>query len=69
MFEFIRKMFGEGKIRTEVVCDDGTKGVVKVSYTGDLSTLDVLEFTKHVKNVCLVEHGRRVVSVKITGAY
>ena len=69
MFEFIRKMFGEGKIRTEIVCDDGSTGVVKVSYTGDLATLDHDELKQHVKNWCLVEHGLRVVSVKITGAY
>lgn len=69
MFGFIRRMFGEGKIRAEVTFVDGSKGFVKVAYTGDPSTLDYKEFEKNVKNVVFVEYGRVVKHVKIVGMY
>lgn len=69
MFDFITRMFGEGKIRAEIICADGTEGIVKVPYIGDLSTLDIDEFTADVKRKVYVEYGRRVVKVNILGAY
>jgi len=67
MFGFIKKMFGEGKIRADIVLVDGTKGTVKVSYKGDLSNIDHDEFARYVKNTAFVESGKVVKSVKIVG--
>jgi len=69
MFDSIKRWFGEGKIRTEVTMDDGSTGTVKVPYIGDISTLDVLELKTTIKRRLLVEHGKKVVDVKIIGWY
>jgi hypothetical protein len=69
MFNFIKKLFGEGKIRAEIECDDGSKGVVKIPYIGDLDTLDMVEFKDHVQRRCLVDYGKRVTKINITGMY
>lgn len=69
MLNFIKKWSGEGKIRADVICDDGTIGTVKVDYMGDINTLDEKEFTQRVKRVCYVEHGKRVTNVAITGYF
>jgi hypothetical protein len=69
MFDFIKRMFGEGKIRAEIICADGTEGIVKMDYIGDLSTLDLDEFAAKVKQQVFVKYGRQVVKVNILGAY
>ncbi len=67
MFDFIRKLFGEGTIRFEMVTRDGRKGVGKVPYMGNISTIDSEEFEMEMIDKCYVKYGERVVGVKITG--
>ena len=69
MFDFIKKLFGEGKIRVEITFDDGAYASAKVPYIGDINTLDVAELKNHVKRLCLVEYGRRATNVNIIGWY
>lgn len=69
MFDFIRRMFGEGKIRAEITCDDGSTGTVKVPYIGDIDTLDTSEFREEVRRQVLVNYGKRVTTVNIIGWY
>jgi hypothetical protein len=69
MFDFIKKMFGEGKIRADVVFEDGSIGTVKVPYIGDIGTLSYCEFETDMKRKIYVEHGRKVRSVTIVGVY
>jgi len=69
MFDWIKKLYGEGKIRANVVLSDGTTAVVKVPYIGDLSTLDAAEFEQDIIQKIWVEHGRHATSVTITGYY
>jgi hypothetical protein len=67
MFDFIKKLFGEGIIRADIVLDDGRTGTVKLPYIGDIDTLDPAEFKQEVANQCWVKNGQRVVKVTIVG--
>lgn len=69
MFSFIRRMFGEGMIRFEMTTADGRKGTGKVTYEGDISTLDPKEFEQDMIRQSFVRYGERVVEVKILGWY
>lgn len=69
MFDWFKKLYGEGKIRADVTLSDGTTAVVRVPYIGDLSTLDRDEFEQDIIRKIWVEHGRRATSVTITGFY
>lgn len=69
MFDWFKKLFGEGMIRFEMTTADGRTGVGKVSYIGDLSTLDREEFKRDMIRQSFVQHGERVVDVKIIGYY
>ena len=69
MFEWIRKQFGEGKIRFEMITADGRRGTGTVTYTGDINTLDAEEFKQDMIRRCWVDKGERVREVKIVGYY
>ena len=69
MFDFVKRLYGEGKIRAEVDFADGSFAVVKVPYIGDIDTLDLGEFRADIRRKCLVDHGKYVTSVKIIGWY
>jgi len=69
MFDFIKKMFGEGKIRTEVHFDDGSFIVVKVPYIGDINTLDATELRETIRQRMLVDYGKRTTTIHILGWY
>lgn len=67
MFDFIKRMFGEGKIRARIVCSDGTTGVAKVPYIGDISTLNEDELKETIRQTVFVEYGKHVTSVTVLG--
>lgn len=67
MLNFIKSWFGQGKVRTEFVCSDGSCGVAKIAYVGDISTLTASELIDHIKKTILVEYGKQVVNVKVIG--
>lgn len=67
MFDFIRGMFGKGKIRAEVAFDDGSFTAIKVPYIGDIDELDATEFRDEVRRHMLVNYGKRVTDVTIIG--
>jgi len=69
MFDWIRKQFGEGKIRFEMITVDGRKGAGTVTYTGDISTLNSTEFKQDMIRQAWVNNGERVKEVKILGYY
>jgi hypothetical protein len=62
VFDFIKRMFGEGKIRAEFICSDGTSGSVKAPYIGQYIESEVLE---HLKNAIEVEYGKKITHIKI----
>jgi len=59
MFDWIKKLFGEGKVRVEFTLTDGRTGVAKAKYIGDPSTFDVEEFKARI----YVEYGASVKSI------
>ncbi len=67
MFDSIKRLFGEGKIRAEVTFNDGSFTAVKVPYMGDIDTLDAAEFRENIRRQMLVDYGMRVASVNIIG--
>lgn len=69
MFDWLKRQFGEGKIRVEGKLIDGSGFIAKVPYIGDLSTLDKNELFETLRRTMLVEHGERVdmTSLKIIG--
>ena len=69
MFDFVKRMFGEGKIRVEIEFDDGSTAVGLIPYIGDINTLGKAKLEETVKRMCLVEYGKRVTKVKFIGAY
>jgi len=69
MFDFIKRMFGEGKIRAKITCDDGTTGTATVPYIGDIDTLNETELKATIRNQVFVNYGKRVTAVSILGWY
>jgi hypothetical protein len=69
MFDWLRKLHGEGKIRAEVMTADGRQGIVKVPYIGDINTLNKEEFRRNVIDQVWVNKGIRVTDVKLVGWY
>lgn len=67
MFNFIRKLFGEGIIRVELLFHDGRAGIAKIPYTGDISTLDKDELFQELKSQCFVKYGRKLTGIKVLG--
>lgn len=67
MFDWIKKLYGEGKIRVECVLSGGRKCTVKMPYVGDIDTMDEIEVIQTAKDYVKVEHGLIVVSAKIVG--
>ena len=64
MFDWFRKLFGEGTARFEVVLDDGRTATVKMPYIG---TWDLIDATEALENQILVDYGVGVKSVKFIG--
>lgn len=69
MFDFIKRLFGEGKIRARIKCDDGSTGTATVPYIGDIDTLDEEELGETIRRQVFVNYGKRVTSVTILGWY
>ncbi len=68
MFDAIKRLFGEGKIRFEADYEGGTV-TIKVPYIGDINTLDEAEMIGLIKRRIFVEHGVHVFNVRMTGHY
>lgn len=69
MFDFIKRMFGEGKIRARIACSDGSTGTATVPYIGDINTLDKEELSETIRRQVFVDYGKRVTTVTILGRY
>lgn len=67
LFDGIKRLFGEGKIRISIKLEDGREGIVKVRYIGALSTIDDTDMDD-IKNRIYVETGSRVIDLEILGA-
>lgn len=69
MFTWLKRLFGEGKIRVNFVLENGKHGVAKVPYIGDIDGLDLRTLKNHVKKQVLVETGFNVTDLTVIGWY
>lgn len=69
MLEWFRGLFGEGRIRFEVVTLDGRKGSGTIPYRGDFSTIDEVEIKQEIIDQLWVNKGERIREIKIVGHY
>ena len=65
MWNFIKSLFGEGKIRFEAHLSGGDKIVGKASYVGSLATFDEEEFKSDLKADIQRKTGEGVSNIKI----
>lgn len=63
MFDFIKKLYGQGHIYAVAECDDGSIARVKAPFIGDPDTLDESEWIRSVKNEIWFKHKKNVVKV------
>ncbi len=67
MFDFIRRWFGQGRVRIEFSYLEGTSvrtGSAKVPYQGVWDEKDCLDY---VRNELIVKHGIYPVKMKVVG--
>ena len=69
MLDWIKNLFGAGKIRIEGVTEDGRNFNFKMEYTGSAGTVTEKEVLDQAVSFLLVEHGVRVDRLRIVGVY
>lgn len=57
MFDYIRQLFGKGKLRFEGETTNGRSYAIKLKYTGDIRTLDLDDCRRKVRQALAVEQG------------
>jgi hypothetical protein len=62
MFDFIKRLFGEGRVRLEGVTSDGRTFNGKLSYIGALHEKDIIN---HFAEMCMVEKGIKIIRARI----
>lgn len=67
MFNWFKRLFGEGKIRVKFTTDEGRNGALIIDYIGDLETLNESVVFKKCRETLLVEYGLHLKSFKIIG--
>ncbi len=67
MFDWLKRCFGEGKIRVEGTLVDGTGFTAKLPYIGDISTMDEREILAKVRQEIRVEWGKTVATCRVVG--
>ena len=65
MFDWIKRLFGEGYIYATFECTDGSKGRSRVPYIGDINTLDRNEIIQNIKREVFFKSGKTVKTVTI----
>lgn len=66
MFDWIRKLFGEGYITFSMVLEDGRTAPGRVPYIGDINTLCLHEMRLRIIQEAWKNHQVRVISVDFT---
>jgi hypothetical protein len=69
MFDFIKRMFGEGRIRFELTDENGKEWIGKAPYIGDINTMVESELKEEIARQWYVEHGTRIRDFKVLGWY
>ena len=66
MFDFIKKLFGDGVVHFTFTCTDGRSGKGKINYIGEYDREEVL---RAIKKKLLVEENVVVTSLDIVAHY
>ena len=68
MFDFIKRLFGEGTVKIQFAAVDRqnkvVKGTAKLPYIGEYDEDDVL---RHIKNTLWVDHDLKVTGAEVVG--
>jgi hypothetical protein len=67
MFDFIRRLFGQGRVRVEFNYLEGSSirtGLARVPYQGEWDEQACLDY---VRNELIIEHGIYPIKMKIVG--
>ena len=62
MFDWLKRLHGEGAVRAEFMCSDGTTGTAKQSYIGEYVESEIIQ---HIKDKILIDHDKIITSIKI----
>lgn len=65
MFDWFKRLFGEGYIHFTGKTVDGKSMKGKIEYTGDVSTLDTNELEDTIRVQCWQKYGERVSTIEI----
>lgn len=65
MFDWLKRLYGEGTLYFTFDCDDGTAGKAKMPYIGDINTLDRDELISNLKKEVWFKHNKNIHNVKI----
>jgi hypothetical protein len=68
MFDFIKRLYGQGFIRCECTDTDGRVFLMKIPYIGDYNTIDKVELREHAASQYQSQTGRVLKSFAIVGA-
>lgn len=63
VFDWLKRLFGEGNIYFDFVCDDGSTGRGKSPYIGDPATFDQNEYSEQIKAEIWHKHGKKVTQI------
>lgn len=68
MISWIKRLFGEGFIYAEFICEDGVKGRSKAPYIGDPTTFDKDEYAQALREEVWFKRGvgiKEITSIRI----
>ncbi len=64
MFDWLKRLFGEGYIYSEFTCEDGRKGKARAPYIGDPATFDEAEYIQSLREEVYFKHNKRIHDVR-----
>ena len=62
MINWLKSLFGKGKVRVHFLASNGQTGYAKIPYVGEY---DEEELIRQFKKAALVEEGLKIVSVRV----
>ncbi len=64
MFDWLKRLFGEGYIYSEFTLEDGRKGKARTPYIGDPTTFDEAEYTQSLREKVYFKYNKRIHDVR-----
>lgn len=67
MFNWLRKLFGDGKVRIELITVDGKQGQATAPFVGDVGKTPEKELLADIVNQIFVDKGWKIAKIRILG--